>query len=80
MPEDCKVPGDVVASYRKYYIDKKADMAKWTKREPPDWFIKGIKEKDAYVRLQVQEVRELFRKSSKDVRKRRSNTTTVSRV
>ena len=80
MPEDCKVPGDVVASYRKYYIDKKADMAKWTKREPPDWFIKGIKEKDAYVRLQVQEVRELFRKSSKDVGKRRSNTATVSRV
>jgi hypothetical protein len=80
MPDECKIKGDHLASYRKYYIDKKADMAKWTNREPPEWFIEGIKEKDAYVRLQMQEVRELFRKSSKDVGARRRNAATVSRV
>lgn len=80
MPDECKIKGDHLASYRKYYIDKKADMAKWTNREPPEWFINGVKEKDAYVRLQMQEVRELFRKSSKNVGARRSNSATVSRV
>lgn len=72
MPDECKVPGDHIASYRKYYIDKKADMAKWTNREPPEWFINGIKEKDAYVCLPVQEVRALFRKDPKNVGKRRT--------
>lgn len=80
MPDECKVPGDVVASYRKYYIDKKVDMAKWTNREPPQWFIDGIKEKDAYVQLQVQELRQLFRKDPKNVGSRRANRATVSRV
>ena len=80
MPDECKIAGDVVGSYRKYYIDKKADMAKWTNREPPEWFIKGVKEKDAYVQLQVQEVRALFRKDSKNVGKRRASVSTVSRV
>lgn len=80
MPEECKVPGDVVASYRKYYIDKKVDMAKWTNREPPKWFIDGIKEKDAYVQLQVQDLRQLFRKDPKNVGARRANKATVSRL
>jgi hypothetical protein len=43
MPDECKIPGDVVASYRKYYIMKKKDFATW--RSPavmPDWFKKGI--------------------------------------
>lgn len=62
MPDECKIPGDHLASYRKYYIDKKADMAKWTNREPPQWFINGVKEKDAYVRIPLHEVREHFRK------------------
>ena len=62
MPDECKVAGDELASYRKYYIDKKADMAKWTNREPPDWFIEGVKQKDAYVRVPLHEVREQFRK------------------
>ena len=26
MPEECKVPGDSVASYRKYYIMKKEKL------------------------------------------------------
>lgn len=66
MPDECRISGDSLASYRKYYIDKKADMAKWTNREPPEWFINGIKEKDAYVCLPVQEVRALFRRESKN--------------
>jgi hypothetical protein len=78
MPDECKVAGDHIASYRKYYIDKKANIAKWTNREPPEWFINGIKEKDAYVCVPVQEVRALFRKSPKDVGKRRSSVSTVS--
>ena len=43
-------------------IDKKADMAKWSNREPPEWFIEGVKQKDAYVRVPLHEVREQFRK------------------
>jgi hypothetical protein len=78
MPDECKVPGDHLASYRKYYIDKKADMAKWTNREPPEWFINGIKEKDAYVQLQVQEVRALFRKDPKVVKPRRTRERAMS--
>lgn len=38
MPDDCKVGNNVIASYRKYYIDKKSHFAKWTKREIPMWF------------------------------------------
>jgi len=63
MPDECKITGDVIGSYRKYYIDKKADMAKWTNREPPEWFINGVKEKDAYVRLSLSEVQSHFRKA-----------------
>lgn len=38
MPDECKILGDSIASYRKYYIEKKAYMAKWTKQIIPDWF------------------------------------------
>ena len=77
MPDECKITGDHLASYRKYYIDKKADMAMWTNREPPEWFINGIKEKDAYLCLPVQEVRALFRKDPKNSRARRTSVATV---
>jgi hypothetical protein len=80
MPDECKIVGDHVASYRKYYIDKKSDMAKWTNREPPDWFIKGIQEKDAYLRLPVQKLRELFRRDPKNSGSRRTSKVTVSKV
>ena len=45
MPEHCKVPGDSVASYRKYYILEKRRFAKWEKPNAvmPDWYKKGIK-------------------------------------
>ena len=42
MPEHCKIPGDSVASYRKYYILEKKRFATW--KAPaimPDWYKKG---------------------------------------
>ena len=78
MPDECKVAGDPLASYKRYYIDKKADMAKWTNREPPEWFINGVKEKDAYIRIPMQEVREHFRKVLVDKRSQRSRARSLS--
>ena len=39
MPDQYKVD-DVVESYRNYYKGDKAYIAKWTKRNVPDWWIK----------------------------------------
>lgn len=41
MPEQYKVPGDSVTSYRNYYIHDKERIAKWTKRDMPKWFDEG---------------------------------------
>lgn len=39
MPDDCKVEGDSVAAYRRYYILYKAGIANWSKtRRAPDWW------------------------------------------
>lgn len=38
MPDDCKI-GDVLLSYRKYYIEYKNGFAKWKNRERPDWYV-----------------------------------------
>ena len=38
MPDDCKVPGDALESYHRYYRERKNHFAKWTKREIPSWF------------------------------------------
>ena len=80
MPDECKIIGDVVGSYRKYYIDKKADMAKWTNREPPEWFINGVKEKDAYVCVPMQQVREHFRKVPINGQSKNSRTRSMSKL
>jgi hypothetical protein len=80
MPDECKVAGDNVASYRKYYIDKKADMAKWTHRDPPEWFIEGVKQKDANVCIPLQELRERFRKVPVNGQSKRSRTNTLRTV
>jgi hypothetical protein len=43
MPDECKIPGDVVGSYRKYYVEKKQQLATW--KSPgvmPDWFKEAI--------------------------------------
>lgn len=37
MPDEYKVPGDSVESYRNYYRIAKERMHKWTKREAPPW-------------------------------------------
>ncbi len=32
-----------VESYRRFYIANKNEFAKWTRREIPDWYVKGLK-------------------------------------
>jgi hypothetical protein len=63
MPDYCKVTGNSIASYHKYYINEKVRFARWTKRKVPAWFKEGslnrmveINEelglyKDAYIQL-----------------------------
>ena len=44
MPDECKVEGNAVEAYRKYYICSKSHLAKWTRRKIPSWFeLKGDK-------------------------------------
>ena len=43
MPDECIVPGDSVASYRKYYIMKKNRFATWkSPAEIPQWYADGL--------------------------------------
>ena len=42
MPEDYKVPGDAITSYRNYYLKDKVRIARWTNRSMPNWFSAGI--------------------------------------
>lgn len=37
MPDEYKVPGDSVTSYRNYYKNAKTHLHKWTNRTPPEW-------------------------------------------
>lgn len=37
MPDECKVEGDPVESYRRYYINSKQKLFKWRGRQPPAW-------------------------------------------
>lgn len=39
MPDDCKIAGDSLGSYHKYYVERKFHLSKWTKREKPNWYI-----------------------------------------
>lgn len=41
MPISCKVTGDYVKAYKNYYIKEKAHIAKWTKRNKPEWFVEN---------------------------------------
>lgn len=43
MPDQYKVPGDSVAAYRKYYLGDKAKFSKWTRRDPPEWYLIGLR-------------------------------------
>ncbi len=38
MPDEVKIAGDSVASYRNYYINNKTHLANWKKREVPTWY------------------------------------------
>lgn len=38
MPDDVKIQGDAIASYRNYYNVHKARMARWAHSEKPAWF------------------------------------------
>ena len=38
MPDECKVAGDSVESYRNYYIQHKNRMAVWKNRSIPKWY------------------------------------------
>lgn len=38
MPDEYKVAGDSITSYRKYYVGDKQRMAKWKNRPKPNWY------------------------------------------
>ena len=38
MPNEVKVAGDSIKSYRNYYINNKMHLASWKKRSPPGWY------------------------------------------
>lgn len=42
MPEEFKVPGDSVAAYRAYYLGRKVEQSKWTRRPVPTFVLEGI--------------------------------------
>jgi hypothetical protein len=42
MPEEYRVAGDPVASYRRYYREAKAAFARYTRREAPDWLAAAL--------------------------------------
>ena len=38
MPEEIKVLGNSIESYRNYYIQNKAKLASWKNRQTPFWY------------------------------------------
>ena len=38
MPDQYKRPADVVGAYRAFYLGEKAGFARWTRRNPPEWW------------------------------------------
>ena len=38
MPDEVKIAGDSVASYRNYYINNKTHLANWKNRKVPYWY------------------------------------------
>ena len=44
MPDECKIPGDPVGSYRNYYVQKKVRFARWAHSETPTWFTQTTQE------------------------------------
>jgi hypothetical protein len=42
MPDNVKIIGDSIKSYRNYYINNKTHLANWKKRTTPEWYIANI--------------------------------------
>ena len=42
MPDDVKIVGDSIKSYRNYYINNKTHLANWKKRTTPEWYIANV--------------------------------------
>jgi len=42
MPDDVKIIGDSIASYKNYYIKNKGHLASWKKRNIPEWYNANI--------------------------------------
>ena len=42
MPDEVKIAGDSIKSYRNYYINHKMHLASWKKRQVPEWFNANI--------------------------------------
>ena len=42
MPDEVKVPGDSIKSYRNYYINNKPHLASWKKRNQPEWYFANV--------------------------------------
>ena len=40
----CIIEGDSLTSYRNFYWEDKQSFAKWTKREPPEWWTEKLNE------------------------------------
>jgi hypothetical protein len=51
MPDECKIANNSLASYHKYYIEKKVRFAKWTNRDVPLWYQNGINTDNANLQL-----------------------------
>jgi hypothetical protein len=39
MPNQYKIPGNAVESYRQYYIHEKKSVWSWKNREKPSWMV-----------------------------------------
>jgi hypothetical protein len=42
MPDEVKISGDSIKSYRNYYINNKTHLASWKKRSTPGWYNANI--------------------------------------
>jgi hypothetical protein len=42
MPDEVKIAGDSIKSYRNYYINNKTHLASWKKRSTPGWYNANI--------------------------------------
>lgn len=44
MPEEFRVPGMPVRAYQNYYLHRKVDQSRWTKRDVPQFITEGMNE------------------------------------